>query len=363
MRFLLLPLLLFFFNMQAQQPCDPGATKKTKALLRNLHRISGKKIMFGHQDDLAYGVTWSREKGRSDVKETCGAYPAVFGWDLGNKFGPSHNYNIDSVNFADMRYWIREVYKMGGVSTLSWHLDNLTSGGSSWDTARSVTHILPGGKDHTKLLEQLDYLAAFFKSLTTEGAVKRPIPVIFRPWHEHTGSWFWWGAQNCTTAEYQQLFRFTVDYLRREKGVHQVLFCYSPDVFQDQAHYLERYPGDDYVDIMGLDYYYRTENLQKINTDLPVKLKIVGDLAAAHGKCAAFTETGLETIPEEKWWTEMFLPNLENAPIAYVLVWRNARTNHHYAPYAGHPSTPDFVNFSKHRKMVFQTNVPRLYRR
>lgn len=346
----------------AQQPCDPAATKKTKALFHNLHAIAGKKILFGHQDDLAYGVNWSREAGRSDVHESCGAYPAVFGWDLGSKFGPDRSYNLDSVNFADMRYWIGEVYKMGGISTLSWHLDNLTSGGSSWDTTRSVVHILPGGKDHAAFLEQLDYLAGFLNSLQTNGRRKKSIPVIFRPWHEHTGSWFWWGGRNCTTDEYVQLFRFTVDYLRKTKGVHNILVCYSPDVFRDENHYMERYPGDDFVDIMGLDYYYRNDNLTRITTDLPAKLKIVGSLAVAHQKCAAFTETGFETIPHEKWWTEMLLPSVAETPIAYILFWRNARTNHHYAPYKGHPSAADFATFSKNKKMVFQRNIPKMYR-
>lgn len=344
-------------------PCDAKATKRTAALFGNLRDIAGKQIMFGHQDDLAYGVTWKREAGRSDVKDVCGTYPAVFGWDLGSKFGPDRRYNIDSVNYDDMRQWIREVYKIGGISTLSWHLDNLTSGKSSWDTTGSVKYILPGGKNHAAFLEQLDDLAAFLKSLKTDGLIKRNIPVIFRPWHEHTGSWFWWGGHNCTTAEYVQLYRFTVDYLRNQKGVHNVLFCYSPDAFKDKENYLERYPGDEYVDVMGLDYYYRQNNLQQNSIDLPQKLKILGEIAAEHGKCAAFTETGLESIPQEKWWTEMLLPNLENAPIAYVMVWRNARANHCYAPYKGHSSAADFEAFSKNEKMIFQRNVPKMYKR
>lgn len=358
------------FSQQKNGPSTPEATRRTKALFANLQAISGNKILFGHQDDLAYGVYWKSEEGRSDVRETCGSFPAVFGWDLGSRFGPGKMSNIDSVRFHDMTRWVRQAYEMGGVNTFSWHLDNLVSGGNAWDTTTAVRDLLPGGKYHERLTEQLDVLAGFFKNFKTGGLFKHEIPVIFRPWHEHTGHWFWWGARSCTSAEYKALFRFTVDYLRTEKGVRNVLFAYSPDVFKDRDHYMERYPGDDYVDIFGLDYYYRAESLDKIQTDLPQKLATVGQLAAEHGKIAAFTETGFESIPHEKWWTQMLLAQLEEATaqagIAYVLVWRNAyktKPNHYYAPYPGQVSAKDFVEFSRSERIVFQDKLPNLYKK
>ena len=149
-----------------------------------------------------------------------------FGWDLGSRFGPGKMSNIDSVRFQDMKRWIRQAYEMGGVNTLSWHLDNLATGGNTWDTTAAVRDLLPGGRYHSRLTEQLDVLAELFKSLKTTGLFKHEIPVIFRPWHEHTGHWFWWGAHGCTPDEYKALFRFTVDYLRNEKDVHNVLYAY-----------------------------------------------------------------------------------------------------------------------------------------
>lgn len=355
------------FAQKMPATADREATRRTRALLANLHQLAGQKIMFGHQDDLAYGVFWKREAGRSDVQETCGAYPAVFGWDLGSRFGSGKMSNIDSVRFADMKRWIRQAYDMGSVNTLSWHLDNLASGGNSWDTTTAVRDLLPGGKYHSRLTEQLDVLADLFKSLKTNGLFRHEIPVIFRPWHEHTGHWFWWGAPSCTVDEYKALFRFTVDYLRKEKGVHNVLYAYSPDFFTDKAHYMERYPGDEYVDIFGLDYYYRPESLERTRTDLPLKLSFISELAAEHGKVAAFTETGLEAIPQENWWTQMLLEQVKTARIAYVLVWRNAthtsKPGHFYAPYPGHVSAKDFVAFSRDERMLFQDKLPNLYRK
>lgn len=371
---LFLCLFVIYNNATAQRKyptADPEATKRTVALFQNLRQTEDKRILFGHQDDLAYGVYWRSEEGRSDVQETCGNYPAVFGWDLGSRFGPGKMTNIDSVRFRDMEHLIRKVYEMGGVNTLSWHLDNLATGGSSWDTTSAVRDLLPGGKFHSRLTEQLDVLAELFKSLKTDGLVKHQIPVIFRPWHEHTGSWFWWGAHGCTPEEYKTLYRFTVDYLRKEKGVHNVLYAYSPDFFVDSEHYMRNYPGDDYVDIFGLDYYYRLENLDRIQVDLPLKLGIMATLAENHQKIAAFTETGFEAIPNENYWTQMLLSTLNAASaerrIAYVLVWRNAyhasKAEHYYAPYPGQKSAKDFVAFSRDERMCFQNNLPKLYKK
>ena len=367
----LLCLCLFAFcalprPVLAQSAADPKATKRTQALFQNLRTVATDHILFGHQDDLAYGVFWKSEARRSDVQESCGFYPALFGWDLGQQFGQNRIYNIDSVNYAEMRRMIQFAYQLGSVNTISWHLDNLASGGNAWDTTTAVRHLLPGGKDHDKLVVQLDQLAEFFKSLRAGSMFKQRIPIIFRPWHEHTGGWFWWGAKSCTPEEYKHLWHFTVDYLR-SKGVHNVLYAYSPDFFQDEAEYMRNYPGDDYVDVFGLDYYYRPGNVETIVTDLPQKLAIMTRLAEEHHKIAAFTETGFEAIPDENWWTKKFLAQIRDANLAYVMLWRNAnqgsKANHYYVPYPGHISCQDFIQFSRDKRVLFQDRLPKLYKR
>lgn len=73
----------------------------------------------------------------------------------------------------------------------------------------------------------------------------------------------------------------------------------------------------------------------------------MSQVSKAHKKVMAVTETGYETIPDSVWWTQTLMPVIEKYPISYVLVWRNAREreNHYYAPYPGHPSADDFLNF------------------
>jgi len=220
---------------------DSAATKSTKALFENLKTISKHKILFGHQDGLAYGVNWREwHQKKSDVKDVCGKYPSVYGWEM-SKLG-KYAYNIDSVNFNQMKDWMKEVYKMGGVNTVSWHFDNFANGGSAWDvndSLRVVASILPDGKHHDAYKAKLDLFADFVNDLEVGFIFKTKIPIVFRPFHEHTGDWFWWGSAYCTPEEYKAIWKFTVAYLRDKKGLHNILYAYSPDIFKDEKHYLE----------------------------------------------------------------------------------------------------------------------------
>ena len=346
-------------------PSDPEATRETQALYANLKRLAPDYVLFGHQDALAYGVKWKVEEGRSDVKDVAGSDPAVFGWELGDlERGTAEN--LDGVDFENMKRWIKRGYDEGGVITISWHMNNPVSGGNAWDTTRAVYAILPGGEKHELYKTWLDAFAEFDGDLQTVGG--RPIPVIFRPFHEHTGSWFWWGGANVTAPEYIELWRFTVDYLRNEKGLHNLLWAYSADVFRDKEHYLEHYPGDEYVDVLGDDDY------RALSTDegvplMTARLHELVEMAEDSGKLPALTETGLEGIPDPNWWTGRLLKAITadslSRRISYALVWRNANEadipGHHFAPYAGHPSAADFVQFAADPFVVMVDELPDLY--
>jgi mannan endo-1,4-beta-mannosidase len=337
-------------------PVDTNITTEGKALFLNLKNVSKQGIMFGHQDDLAYGVHWIAEDGRSDVKEAGGAYPAVFGWDI-SKIG-QRPYNIDSVDFEKMKGWIIQGYQMGGVITISWHMDNPVTRGDSWDKTSAVYSIIPGGENHDWYKGKLDLFADFLNDLKVGDVL---IPVIFRPYHEHTGDWFWWGRGNCTSQEFIALWQFTVQYLRDEKNIHQLLYAYSTDRFNSEADYLDFYPGDEYVDILAYDDYWSVVNLDG-RSELIRQLKTLVELANKKGKVAALSETGYETIPDEDWWTTILLPGLTAdqtaSEIAYVLVWRNARITHHYAPFDGHPSAEDFKMFKEDPATIFIDQIP-----
>ncbi|MDF1574736.1 MAG: glycosyl hydrolase [Bacteroidales bacterium] len=348
-RFLVLPglLLLFFVCDQKKEISihstlsDPKATSMATALFNNLQEISGDHILVGHQDALAYGLGWKGESFRTDINDVLGDHPALFGWDLGHMGDPE---NIDGVPFEDMRKWAIAVYEKGGLNTYSWHMRNYATGGSSLDRDSCVEACLPGGRVHEVYLERLDQAAEFFSGLTNqEGEL---IPVVFRPFHEMTGSWFWWGRGNCSAEQYKTLFRFTMDYLRNEKGLHQLIVAYSSDRFETAEQYMDFYPGDNYVDVMAFDDYHGLSAKERPPSTIHM-LEILDSLSSAHRKIMAISETGLETIPNEKWFTGVVLPTLDanesTRKAAWILFWRNGRPDHFYAPYPGHPAAPDFI--------------------
>ncbi|MBT1709053.1 beta-mannosidase [Fulvivirgaceae bacterium PWU5] len=354
----------------AQHPLDPQATAGTASLYRNLQSLSTKGILFGHHETDAYGVGWTGTEGRSDIKDVCGAYPAVHGWDLGKE---GQRNNIDGVPFESMHRWIRDVYTRGGINTISWHVDNPVTGGGSWDTTRAVQSILPGGKQHADFVQRLDRVAAFLAACRHGHS---PIPIIFRPFHEHNGNWFWWGKGLCTEEEYIQLWRFTIDYLKNTKGLHHILYAFSPDrsrmnLKDARSSYLYGYPGDDYVDILGYDNYmdvgitWNKKSPEEQADDLRTGLSAVSALAREKKKVAAFTETGLEGVTNPSWYTDIILKPLKSdrsIQMAYIMVWRNGNDKHHYAPYPGHPAAADFQVFYQDPYTVFENDLEAVYR-
>ncbi|RNL55801.1 glycoside hydrolase family 26 protein [Pedobacter jejuensis] len=337
---------------------DAKATTETKALFYNLKNVSGKGVLLGQQDALMYGIGWKGEFDRSDVKSVTGSHPALFGWDLESI---AKGDGSETQSAEKLESYCLQAYKMGGINTLSWHVQNFVTGKNYYDTTKCVSAILPGGEKHKEFTAALDKVAAFIKSLKSDKGVA--VPVIFRPFHENTGNWFWWGKPFCTAQEYKSLWQFTVQYLRDKKGLHNILYAFSPDrISGNFDNYMERYPGDDYVDVLGFDNYYE---LKDINDEKSVELavKSIGQIcnyASSKNKIAALTETGQEKIVQPNWFTTVFnkiMSDTAASKISYIMVWRNAHTGHFYAPYPSHPSEPDFKNFYNDARTLFLNDI------
>ena len=347
---------------------DPLATKETKALFKNLHKLSEKHTLFGHQHATEYGRGWSGETDRSDVKSVVGDHPGMIGVDISGFSGQSRN-EIDKAK-EHLRKNVTDTYNRGGVTTVAWHFSNPVSGGGFyWKDSVSlpgVRYIIPGGEAHEKYKVILDDVADWAKSL--RGKDGELVPVIFRPFHEFDGDWFWWGRSHSTVDEFTSLWKFTVSYLRDTKGVHNFIYAFSPDnIFMTEEKYLERYPGNEWVDMVGMDNYGDMGRDGKYNLDAAVKkLQIVSAFAEKNGKLAAFTETGLESLVNPNWWNEVLLKVMksEGVKMSYVLVWRNDRNSptHYYAPAPGHPNVPDFKKFYDDPYTLFENDLKNIYK-
>jgi len=351
---------------QENMPADKQASHETIKLYRHLQSLNG--FMMGHQDDLAYGVGWKFIPGRSDIKEVTGDFPAVYGWELG-RIEIDQPVNLDSVPFDKMRDFIRQAYGRGGVITISWHLNNPLTGKSAWDPSPgSVASVLPGGQKHDLFLSWLDRIATFMLSL--KGSHGESIPIIFRPFHEINGNWFWWGGKNASPEEIKQLYQLTESYLRDKKNVHNLLYAYNTDRFHSPEEWLLRYPGDDWVDIGGFDIYQGNTIAQNeaFIAELDKTLGLLESICKERKKIPALTEFGYNGIPDTTWWTNVLAKGINSHRIAYALAWRNAGSKNakqfeYYVPYPGQASALDFQKFFALNNTLFQKDITemRLY--
>lgn len=343
---------------------DKNATPQTKALLANLYEIGLKGIMFGHHDDLWYGRYWYNEKGRSDTKEVCGDYPAVLGIDFA---AIADNRHGDKENDYRRRV-VLEAYERGEVIIAVLHLNNPQTGSDSWDNSDKtvVKNILTeGNSTRKKYLTWLDNLADFLNNLKSSNG--ELVPVILRPYHEHTQNWSWWGSSCTTDTEFTNFWQFTIKYLRDTKGVHNALYCISPQTDswygdRTEEHILFRWPGDDWVDYIGIDCYHGY-NPRSLSSYLDALDKI----AEKKKKPCGITEDGKEGFDAADYWTSQVLNPTKGHRASMVCMWRNkyVGTNesdkHFFSVYPGHVSEADFKKFYADESTFFSKDLPDMY--
>ena len=360
-----------------------SAAQKTPAekLIARLQKLHQKGYMYGHQDDPFYGITWEWDTDRSDTKELVGDYPAVMGFDLGGiEMGDEKN--LDSVPFNRIREEIINHYYRGGIITISWHPRNPLTGTTAWiekdierydnavNALRAINHerlvkqivnpkhtvrsVLTGGSQHAKFTEWMNRVTVFLKSLTDNKG--NPIPVIFRPWHENNGSWFWWGQNNCTDDEFHALWNMLQDHVNKQLPT-SIVWSYSPnlDGMWTETRFLKRYPGDSRVDLIGLDaYQWGTE--ADFKAGVTADLKFISTFASQHCKLIAMTECGYQNSPDATWWTRVFKPLIENYPVCYFLPWRNYKKEH-FGASKDAKTAEDFKAWAKDKRLLLLNDI------
>ena len=353
-----------------------GKANSSAALLKALSDLQGKSILFGQQHAIDEGISSTDSHGhRSDVHAMTGKYPAVFGFDTDEPPVETDG-SPDATGKAFAKAFI-EADSLGSVVTLSSHLHNPVSDGEAFDIDSSVAvdRLLPGGDLNHKITDWLDTVAtAANNSIRGDGS---KIPIIFRPLHENTGDWFWWGKGHMSADDFKALWQYVHDYLTETKGVDNLLFAYSPNYPLDgsKENYLATYPGDKYVDIMGYDAYQSDNDQPDADwmQDTVRDLVMVNQLAAEHGKVSALTEFGLDNdrviqrsgnqnIHFFSQFLDAIQANPEAAKFAYMMTWANWGDNtddgkfQSYTPWPGHEMEADFKNFANRLTLANPAN-------
>lgn len=372
---------------------DPDASNSAKALYAYLQGLTeSDQVLFGHQNDVSHSVG---NNDLGDVKDVTGSVSGIFGIDSLALFGSEAGGTDAASALQSSIDYSKKAAQNGAIVTLSTHMPNFTNAkikknaDGTYDfyncdfneakdlSGDSLKKILPGGEKNEVFKAYLDTIAFYANALEKEN-----IPVIFRPFHEDTGGWFWWGSAN-TAESYRSLYAYTRDYLE-SKGVHNMLYVYSPNgPLETEAEYMSRYPGDACVDILAFDYYndfntYPAESDTSFFDHLDQTCQVVSSLAKQHNKLAAISETGVRVMKKDGSDNEGLL--VKNNPVSeaksgvnwyqkvndiakkndmpYYMVWANFSDTNFYVPYKysdtmGQEMINDFISYYNNEDSVF----------
>lgn len=337
-----------------------NASEKTRILYNNLKIIQqSDQFLFGQEFFNSFRYSSGGAHGDeeySDSKAVTGAHPAVLGSDFHyylDKSETERGYHTDAVKWA---------YKQGYVITFDWHISGrgTTTYEYREETKNLVNNIVNDlNGDRAWLYEQFDKVIDIINNdLVVDN---ERIPIVFRPWHEMNGGWFWWGSRSTTPANYQALYKLTVEYFKARTT--SVLFCWSPN---SPATNENHFPGKEYVDIVGLDAY------EVNSSSLRSNLGFLTDLAKSNDLVAVFSETGNRTDDGHNaatYWNDVVLPAIMGDPtgkskrIAWVLTWINASWSYPYVPHNGSPSTArqSFTTFRNSTNVLFGDEIANVY--
>lgn len=353
---------------------DQAATDETVALFYNLKTLSKTNVVIGQQD--AFNAFYNDNAGASDMKKTTGSDPGMLGSDFmfitdDNNNGQPNNwfYQQEQIIVEDAI----EAYNKGMINAFTWHLREpyegevfYTSEMTEFQKANAFRSILPGGANHEYYKKKLQKIAEVAKSI--KGSDGTLSPIIFRPFHEFDKDFFWWGAAYSSPAEFKELWRFTVTYLRDELDVHNLLYAFAPDnSYTSKSAYLSRYPGDGYVDILGMDNYGDLSAQDGSGISIAnQKLKVVSDLAIEKVKIAALTETGFFADTQNPLPQNFYSEKLNQVitgnevEIGFMMFWQN-NTDSYTVPPPGMPGEADFIEFVEQEEILLLKDMPNMY--
>ncbi len=281
---------------------DPKATKEARELLQYLHTVAGKQIITGQHTQTipCEEITY--------IRENTGKEPKLRGFEL-LAYSPNINYedaspeclkeveeNKGTVETA--LQWAR-TNRSAGILTFSFHWFSPIGGRDksfyAEHTDFDATKVLQEGTpERTAFYADMDVIADILQRFQDEN-----IPILWRPFHESYGTWFWWGAKGAEVA--RDLYRLMFDYYTGEKNLHNLLWVWNCDIE-------EAYPGDNYTDVISMDVYLPE---YKATDYADTYEKLVQ--ATSHEKVAALAEIG-------------YLPDIDllqksRIPWVYYMTW------------------------------------------
>ncbi|MCJ7467726.1 MAG: glycoside hydrolase family 26 protein [Maribacter sp.] len=300
-------LLLFLSNSligQDPKPVTPKASPEAVALLQLLYSIRGNHILSGQ-----HNFPVSRARNSEFASDYIGKTPTVWSQDFGFSVADDKDSYLSRPAIVEEAI---QQYKKGAIITLCWHAVPPTAdepitfqpvpGYDSTALASVQGKLLEkqfedvltkGTPIYKKWIAQVDEIAKYLKQLQDAH-----VPVLWRPYHEMNGDWFWWGGRYAGKFTTERLYRQLFDRFVKHHKLRNLVWMWSVDRPSKAGREFEYYyPGNDYLDVVSLDVYGSDFNAEYY-TDLK---------SLAKGKPLALGEVGvpptLEVFESQPDWT------------------------------------------------------------
>jgi mannan endo-1,4-beta-mannosidase len=300
---------------------NPNATPEARTLLKQIDQISGHFTLTGQHNFPNHVSRWSDR-----IYDLTGKFPAIFGQD----FGFSRGEDKDSVEGRpSMVEEAKRQYRNGAVIALTWHAvrptddepvtfhDSVQGHLTDFEWNELLT---PGTDLYNRWVEQVDVIAGYLRQLQDAG-----VPVLFRPYHEMNGNWFWWGGrpgEHGSAALYRQLYNRFVNV----HHLNNLVWVWNVNSPSENAGPIASYfPGSEYADVVTMDIYGEFkqsyyDDMLSLAGDKPIALAEVGamptlDVLAKQPRWAYFMMwSGLaeSSNSSEQLQTMFHAPNLLN---------------------------------------------------
>jgi mannan endo-1,4-beta-mannosidase len=289
--------------VMAGDPVNPNTTPEARALLDLFYRISGKYTLTGQHN---YPNT--KDRNSRFAAKYIGQTPAIWSTDMG--FAEDGNYDSYLARPDIVKEAIRQ-HKKGSIITICWHAVPPTAdepvtfqpqGPVAPDSLASVQGRLldeqfkevltPGTRLYNRWAAQVDSVAGYLKKLQEAN-----VPVLWRPYHEMNGDWFWWGGR---VGEYStiDLYRQLYDRMVNHHKLNNLIWVWSVDRPSTPIRKFSNfYPGNEYLDILSLDVYGSDFNRAYYDSLM----------ALSHGKPIVLGEVGnppiLDILDDQPNWS------------------------------------------------------------
>lgn len=283
---------------------NPNANKRTVDIMKYLKSIYGQKTLSGQS------CTLNKSTEIEAIHDLTGKYPAIRMLDFIFCDPASDYQSSEEVNIA------KEWDKMGGLTTFQWHWHAPKGGASfytkdtTFDLSKAVTDLDISQKslEEIKALYQagtiseecylivrdIDVISGYLDQLQ-----KEDVTVLWRPLHEASGGWFWWGAAGADA--YQWLYKLMFERQTYYHKLNNLIWVWNG---QDQ----DWYPGDEYCDIVGTDIYAEKHSYSALSDQFMKTVNYSGGT-----KMTALSENGVMMDPD--------LMERDNTHWLYFAVW------------------------------------------